>query len=383
MVFQDAAGVVRPQRRQAGAVKGGDIDRDTRRAEGFDEGFHHFLVKLGAAQLDQRGLAAVLGAVHHRRHRLVGGQFKGHEAQFVLADAVAHQRLIDQGDAIHPRFAGVLLEPVQHVPRPADDGASGALVLEQELGVSPALALFADEVFSGHLHVFQPHLIDVLEAVHGADRLDRHAGALHVDEQKGDAGLGLVVPVGAHQAEQPVGPLGIGGPYLLAVHHVMVAVLQRHGAQAGQIGPGARLGIALGPELLGGLDARQKALLLRVGAKGVDHRAHVLDAEGDHPRAAQAGQLVLEGEALQRRPALAAQLFGPVGHRPALLVEQTHPAHVVFLAQHLVAMGLVPQISGHHGGVEVAHLLAQALGLCSQFLGHCVPSCAIFTNWTP
>ena len=58
------------------------------------------------------------------------------------------------------------------------------------------------------------------------------------------------VPVGAGQAQAPVGPPGAGGPDLGAVEHPLVAVAHRRGEGAGDVGAAARLGEELHPELL-------------------------------------------------------------------------------------------------------------------------------------
>ena len=234
----------------------------------------------------------------------------------------------------------------------------------------PALALLAHQVFRRHAHVIQPHLVDVHIAVHGVDRLDRHAGAAHVDQQEGNTALRLALVTGAHQAEQPIGPLRVGGPDLLPGDQVMIAVAYRLGTQAGQVGTGTGFGIALGPERLGAEDARQETLLLRLAAEAVDHRADILDAERDDPRAALAGQFVLEDETLQRRPFLAAIGLWPMPGDPALGLQQAHPLHVVGLVQHLMTVGLVQQRLGHFLPAELADLFAQALRPLAYILVH-------------
>ncbi|MNC67024.1 hypothetical protein D3C75_1174840 [compost metagenome] len=74
-----------------------------------------------------------------------------------------------------------------------------------------------------------------------------------------------------------------------------------------------------------------------------------------------AGQLVLEHEALQRRPVAAAVGLRPVTDDPALGVQQAHPLQVVVLVQHLVPMGFVAQGRRHLVPAELADLFSQAL----------------------
>jgi len=57
-----------------------------------------------------------------------------------------------------------------------------------------------------------------------------------------------------------------GGPDFLAVDDEFVADNLGAGSQRGEIRTGARLGIALAPDLLGGQDFRQIAFFLLVGS---------------------------------------------------------------------------------------------------------------------
>ena len=92
------------------------------------------------------------------------------------------------------------------------------------------------------------------------DQLDRprlDARLVHVDQQEGDALVLLGLRVGAHQAEAPVGVLRAGGPDLLAVDQPVVALVLALGLQAGEVGAGAGLGVALAPAQLAADDRRQ------------------------------------------------------------------------------------------------------------------------------
>src|ERR1043166_9390815 len=74
------------------------------------------------------------------------------------------------------------------------------------------------------------------------------------------------VGVGAHQQKAPIGEMRARRPYLLAVDQEMVALIDRASAQAGEIGAGPRLGIALAPDLVAAKDLWQVPLLLRLSA---------------------------------------------------------------------------------------------------------------------
>ena len=93
--------------------------------------------------------------------------------------------------------------------------------------------------------------------------------------------------IGADQAEDPVGLVGIAGPDLLAVDQPMVALVLALGLQRGEVGAGAGLGIALAPADLAARDLGQEVLLLLLGAIFEQRRAEHRDAEA-HQRIARA-----------------------------------------------------------------------------------------------
>src|SRR3712207_9154502 len=65
------------------------------------------------------------------------------------------------------------------------------------------------------------------------------------------------VRVGADQQLGEVRGRGVGGPDLVAGHHVLVAVTDRAGAQRREVRAGLGLGEALAPDLLAAQDPRQ------------------------------------------------------------------------------------------------------------------------------
>ena len=79
------------------------------------------------------------------------------------------------------------------------------------------------------------------------DRLCGHALRGHVEQDEADAVMLLGRGVGAHQAKDPVGVVGIARPDLLAVDDVIVAVALGAGLQGGEVRSGVRLGVALAP----------------------------------------------------------------------------------------------------------------------------------------
>ena len=56
------------------------------------------------------------------------------------------------------------------------------------------------------------------------------------------------VEVGAHQTEDPIGLVGVGGPHLGAIDEVVIPLQFCLGRKAGKVRPRTRLGISLTPE---------------------------------------------------------------------------------------------------------------------------------------
>src|SRR5262249_39935796 len=131
----------------------------------------------------------------------------------------------------------------------------------------------------------------------------------------------------ARQQEDPVGAVAAGGPDLLAVDDVVVAVAHRARLQAREVGAGARLGVALAPDRLGAGDAGQVLALLLLGAMDDQRRAQHAHAEGARAgvRGAVVAELFAEDHLLVDAGVEAAVLLRPRRRDPApggeLLVE--------------------------------------------------------------
>ena len=151
------------------------------------------------------------------------------------------------------------------------------------------------------------------------------------------------VGVGAGDEHAPLRELGEGRPDLLPGDDPFVAVLDRARLQRGEVGAGLGLGEALAPDLLGGEDRLQVALLLLVGAVGDDDRAAHRQAEDvGRARRLQARGLADEDRLLDHRRAAAAVLLRPGDPGPAGLVQLVLP--LAAEGDHLVeaALGLGP-----------------------------------------
>ena len=155
-------------------------------------------------------------------------------------------------------------------------GDAGALVLQEALGDRPAFVEAADQVLLLGNGVVEEGLAEGRGAGDQADGPHGDAGLMHGEEHEADALVLGHVRIRAHQAENPVGVVGAGGPDLLAIDDEVIAVVFGASAQRRQIRAGTRFRIALAPPHFAASDFRQVAGLLFVGAvfqkRGADHR---------------------------------------------------------------------------------------------------------------
>ena len=132
--------------------------------------------------------------------------------------------------------------------------------------------------------------------------------------------------IGAHQAEDPVGVVGVGRPDFLAVDDVVVAVGDRAGLQRGEIGAGVRLGIALAPADQPRGDLRQMLFLLGLGAVLQKRRPEHGNAErGQRLPRADRRHLLAHDLGFLAVETAAAIFLRPVRHGPALVAHALEP----------------------------------------------------------
>src|SRR5690606_4398170 len=160
-----------------------------------------------------------------------GADFSGHQGHFHFGDLGPEQRVFQQRLATLLLLGGDLLQVAQGRLGRTDTGQASTLVGQQVLGAGPALVLFAYQVLDRYPHVVEEHFVDFVVAVQGDDRAYGNTRGSHVDQQEGNATLLLGFRIDAHQAEDHVGVLAQGGPGLLAVDDVVVAVAYRTGLQ--------------------------------------------------------------------------------------------------------------------------------------------------------
>ena len=88
----------------------------------------------------------------------------------------------------------------------------------------PAVAGLAEQLGVGDAGVGEEDLVELGLAGHLAQRPDLDAGRLHVDDERGEAGVLHRFGVGAHDEQAPARQVGERGPHLLAVDDPLVAV---------------------------------------------------------------------------------------------------------------------------------------------------------------
>ncbi len=180
------------------------------------------------------------------------------------------------------------------------------------------------------------------------------------------------VRVGAGQQEHVVRHVGHGGPYLLAVDHVVVAVAHRAGLQRGQIGAGLRLGEPLAPHVLPGEDLGDELLLLLLGAvvdDGGPDDGHAQPAYEDVRRCPHAGSLLVVDELLHDGHAGAAVLLGPGRGHPVPLGQLGAPGEQVAHLLHDVDPA-APQLRRAFLLDEVVDFLSESLFFGSEAKVH-------------
>src|SRR5262249_47576500 len=155
-------------------------------------------------------------------------------------------------------------------------------------------------------------------------------------------------------------PMTLGGPDLLPVDDIVIAVAVGPGLERREVGARAGLGITLRPVVLARADARQVLGLLLARAVVDDDGADEMRARGVVRHGAGAAELEIVDIALHRRPAGAAVLDRPMRDRPALAVERA-----MEFAQHVAvddeAGGEIdgaPRVVREVVAQEAAHLVA-------------------------
>ena len=208
------------------------------------------------------------------------------------------------------------------------------------------------------------------------------ARRIHGHDEHADAGMRLGLAVGARGQEHVLAPVG-GGPDLLPGDHPLVAVADRAGAQRRQVGAGLGLAVAHAVHRLAAQDLGQVALLLLGRA---EHHQRVRLDRGADARRLGALHHLDEGDLLERRARLAAELARPAEAEPAGLAEVAGEGRVELAVVEVLAVerrlalaapvllqpGADLGAKGVAGGAEVV-FGQRSLGVVEQVHGELAP----------
>src|SRR3546814_1716283 len=114
----------------------------------------------------------------------------------------------------------------------------------------PALILGAQPVRLRHANIVEKNLVEFVIARERADRLDRYARRLHVEQQKADPRLRLALVRGADEREHAVREMRVRRPYLRSIEDIILAIGHRAQLQRGKVRSRAGLRKALAPIIL-------------------------------------------------------------------------------------------------------------------------------------
>ena len=167
-----------------------------------------------------------------------------------------------------------------HPPQRPGARQRDPLVGQGDLGQRPALTPLADQVAGGKPDLVEEDLVEGVGAGHVDQRADGDPGSVHRADEVRDPLVLRARRARCGPAGSRVGLVGVAGPHLLALDHPLVAVELGPGGQRRQVGAGAGLAEQLAPDLLGGQQRQQVALLLLVGAGVEDGRTGPADPDG-------------------------------------------------------------------------------------------------------
>src|SRR4051812_2878080 len=158
-----------------------------------------------------------------------------------------------------------------------------------------------------------------MAALHGVDRADLDAGAVHVADDPRDPPMLRRIAIGAHEQFLPIGDRRETGPQLLTIDDQMVAIDDRAGLQGREIGPGLGLGETLAPHHFTAQDLGEVEVLVLLAGPTDQRGAGV--AVADEARVdtgkAQLGVLLIPDDLLQQREAPTPVLHRPIDAGPA------------------------------------------------------------------
>ena len=290
-------------------------------AEELQAGVEHLVVELGQPPLAhgrrggvelacQEQLQAVVE--EHARHRHLGLHLGQLEARVLeigdrLAEGLALARVVDG--------------PSQRRLHDGDgaDGHQQALARQLVHQAGEAAALLAQDIGGRNAHVLEEQLGGVLRVL--ADLLEvapaLEAGPVGLHQHQRHA-LGAGRRVGLGGDDDEIGQPAVGDEGLLAVHHQLVALAQRRGADRLQVAARAGLGHGDGGDHLALGHLRQPGALLLLAAVVEDVGRDDVGVQAEAGRREHAlGHLLDHDRAVEEIGAAAAVFLGHVGEQQA------------------------------------------------------------------
>ena len=245
-------------------------------AVGQDCAFAGIVGPARAKILGRVGLGAAFLAVVVEPGGLEGEQVGGLELHPALGQRMLNRLVLADRAAEHDALLGILgcLGECGLADADGLGGDQDALGIEAVQEIAEALAFLADAVFQRNLEPVDEHLV-------GVDRLAAHlldlgdfdfrAVEVGVEQRQPVGGVpALVLGRGPRDQQHFVGDLRRGGPGLLAVHDITVAVALGLGLQRRGVEAGVGLGDGEAALHLAGYDVGKNALLLLLGTEHHD-----------------------------------------------------------------------------------------------------------------
>ncbi len=321
----------------------------------------------------------------HQRGGLIGQLAPGHAlgdaGGHLLADQLEHARLADQiahgrvvhaaglaGDGVHGarvHAAGGRPHGVGHVRRRVEH----ALVEHPTDAHGPPVVDRAHPVGVRHDQVGEELLAELTRAVEHLNAVDLDGGLVDREDEHAEAAVFGHVPVGASEAQAPVGPPRACRPYLGPVQHPLVPVAHGGGERARDVRTPARLGEELHPQFIPAQDGRNVLPLLLLGAELEQHGGARRERRDlDPARVLVPGQLLVQhllvhgGQTLPAVLAREAETCQPgVEERPLQLALVGDLRQLLLLAGVKVPAHLLHGDLAEVGLEKLPHALAKAL----------------------
>src|SRR5579859_6210099 len=330
-----------PRPRAAVAARRGRIQRERRRYPRLElavrsEHLQHQVlmafVHLAVVQLVDRRLGTRSLALLQLAQNAQAGIAQHLDLDDHAAQLLADHRVL-QGRLAVAAEVTARVEQALHiglVARHPGKHAAATFETERRLRELPALALLANDVLHRNLHIGKEDLSKLGTAGDLLQWPDFHARRVHVQDEIRDALVLGNVRIRAGEQHAVVGDRPQAGPDLLAIDDVVLAVVETLAdgfrLQAGEVGPGIRLGIQLTPDVLGRQDAADVLLLLRLRAVGNQGWPDDAQAQAvDRPWHIAAGHLLGHDRLFQWSGVLTAVLARPTHADHAGLVERALP----------------------------------------------------------